>query len=451
VTNESAPRAERSISREAILSLYLPAMILSLGTGIAAPAVPILAKSFDVSFSTASLIIIVHEVGLLASTLPAGYLIDKIGRRPVLLAGPAITAVAAILTAFAGSFEELLFYRFLSGFAAQMWQQARVAMIADQGGDRERGKLMTWMMSMNRFGHLFSPALGGFLAAVDIRLPFIVHGGLILVALLPSFKLVKETAPDRVGGRRPEPTSGEWQYVFSELRKPQMVYYLCSQLLANFTRGGAGGLINIYMVYAFGVGPQALGIIGTLNSLITLPIGFATGYIMDRWGRKKTIVPGFTGLALTAFVMGATVVFESPLSVFLVAYFLQHVSQGITGGSMQVLMSDLAPERARGRFFAISRMVAEWGNIGHPVLFTLIYVSVGYALAFGWVGLCALGVVYFVGFRLKETVGPVSTRRPDDQEVKTEEVTTAFSHAEVTVVAGGLKEPLPEKVTPPAT
>jgi MFS family permease len=445
VTSESAPRAERSISREAVISLYLPALVLSLGTGIAAPAIPIFAQSFEISFATASLIIIVHEVGLLASTLPTGYLIDKIGRRPVLLAGPAITAVAAIMTAFAGSFEELLAYRFLTGFAAQMWQQARVAMIADQGGDRERGKLMTWMMSMNRFGHLFSPALGGFLAAADIRLPFLVHGVLIALVLIPSFRMVKETAPDRVGGRRPAPQAGEWRYVLSELRKPQIIYYLCAQLLANFTRGGAGGLINLYIVFAYGVGPQALGIIATANSLITLPIGFVTGYIMDRWGRKKTIVPGFSGLAITAFLMAVTVVLESPLWVFLVVYFLQHISQGVTGGTMQVLMSDLAPERARGRFFAMSRMVAEWGNLGHPLIFTAIYVSLGYAVAFGWVGVCAIGVVYFIGFRLKETVGALTAPARPGAETASPPVATSES-----APASGpvLSEPAPEKIAP---
>jgi DHA1 family multidrug resistance protein-like MFS transporter len=295
------------------------------------------------------------------------------------------------------------------------------------------------MMSMNRFGHLFSPALGGFLASADIRLPFIVHGVLIIVALLPSLKLVKETAPDRVGGRKPVSDSGEWQYVWSEIRKPQIIFYLCAQLLANFTRGGAGGLINLYLVFAYGIGPQSLGIIGTVNSLVTLPIGFATGYIMDRWGRKKTIVPGFTGLALSAFFMAATAVAHADLWVFLVAYFLQHVSQGITAGNMQVLMSDLAPERARGRFFAISRMVAEWGNMGHPILFTAIYVSLGYAVAFSWVGLCALGVVYIIAFKLQETVAAVGgPRRPRVEQVHDEETVAAKDEA------------VPQAATPPA-
>ena len=405
MTAAREPSEERTISREAILSLYLPAMILALGTGIATPAIPIYAKSFDISFGTASLVLIVHAIGMVASTLPSGYLIDKVGRKPVLLAGPALTAVTAVLTAFAGSFPELLAYRMINGAASQMWNQARIAMIADQGGDRERGKLITWMMSMQRFGQLFSPALGGFLAAVDIRLPFLVHGGLIVLALIPSLKYVKETAPDRIGGRKPQPESGEWAYVIGQMMQPQVAYFLVAQFLANLTRGGAGGILNLYMVYQYGIGPAQLGLVGTLNSLVVLPIGFATGYIMDRWGRKKTIIPGFAGLCLSALFMAVTVVLESPLWVFLVAYLLQHISQGTTGGNMQVLGSDLAPARARGRFFAIWRMIGEGGNLANPIMFTWLAVSVSYAAAFGFVGIAALGVVLIIGFKVKETVG----------------------------------------------
>ena len=87
MTTQRGQGEERSISRETILSLYLPAAVLSLGTGIAAPVIPVYAKSFDVSIETAGLVIILHALGQLVSVFPTGYLIDKLGRRPVILIG----------------------------------------------------------------------------------------------------------------------------------------------------------------------------------------------------------------------------------------------------------------------------------------------------------------------------------------------------------------------------
>src|SRR5579871_4774430 len=76
------------LSRQLILSLYLPALALSMGTSIATPVVPNLAKSFGVDFGAASLVVILTGFGALAAALPTGFLTDRVGRRPILLASP---------------------------------------------------------------------------------------------------------------------------------------------------------------------------------------------------------------------------------------------------------------------------------------------------------------------------------------------------------------------------
>ena len=340
---------------------------------------------------------------MLVATFPTGYLVDRVGRKPVLIAGPAITALTAFLTAMAGSFPELLLYRFINGASAQMWAQARLAMIADTGGDRDRGKMITWMASTQRFGMLFAPAIGGLVASWDIRAPFILHGILVLIALVPAMKMIKETAPE-MGSRRQE--TGDWAYIFSELKRPQMVYFLAAQLFANLTRGNIQGIMILYVAYAFDKGPATLGLMAAATSAIVMPIGFATGYIMDRYGRKKTVVPGFIGLCIASFLLAVTALTSASFEVFLVCYFLLHISQGVTAGNMQVLGSDLAPSRARGRFFGIWRTFAEVGQAGSPTLFSLL-AGIGYAASFSFVGTCGLIVALIIAFKIKETVSRV--------------------------------------------
>lgn len=97
----------------------------------------------------------------------------------------------------ATTFPELLVYRFIGGVGQQMWLLGRLTMIADSGADRERGRQITTMHAMESAGRLSSPAIGGLIAGYwDIRAPFFLHALLSLIAIIPSFKLVKETAPD---------------------------------------------------------------------------------------------------------------------------------------------------------------------------------------------------------------------------------------------------------------
>src|SRR5439155_64435 len=88
----------RALSWETFLALYAPAVVLALGTGIALPAIPVLAKSFDVGFGVASFVVTAFLIGSMAGSLPTGWLINRVGRRPIMIAGPLITAGMATKT-----------------------------------------------------------------------------------------------------------------------------------------------------------------------------------------------------------------------------------------------------------------------------------------------------------------------------------------------------------------
>src|SRR3989304_3339102 len=96
----------KAVSWDALLSTYLPAFLLAVGTGIVLPVIPALAQSFEVSFGVASGGVTVFLIGNVAATLPAGWLIDRFGRRPVVIAGPLLTALTSLLIVFAQSFTE---------------------------------------------------------------------------------------------------------------------------------------------------------------------------------------------------------------------------------------------------------------------------------------------------------------------------------------------------------
>jgi MFS family permease len=126
---------------------------------------------------------------------------------------------------------------------------------------------------------------------------------------------------------------------------------------------------------------------------------------MDKWGRKRTIVPGFSLLFVAMIFMASTALFRLPFKIFVAAYLCVTFSQGITAGNMQVMGSDLAPARGRGQWMAVWRLVAETGNQLSPTVFALVGAAFGYVGAFGIVGFSSLSVSLLVGLLIRETVG----------------------------------------------
>ncbi len=373
-----------------------------------APVIPVYAKSFEVTLTTAAWVFVAYATGSVAATFPAGYMMDKIGRRPVILSGPIITAIAAFLTPHAGTFWELLFWRFLSGAAQQLWQQGRLAVITDTAQHRERARLVQWMQGVGRGGQLMGPAIGGFLAAAfGVAIPFYVYGLLTLIAVLPSFKLIKETAPElrkRKSGEEAVVDTG-WKGVISYLLTFQILVFLTIQLLANMSRGGQEyGSLNLYAVYAYDMGPATLGVLSTVAIVFGIPVPFLSGYLMDKFGRRSVIVPGFSLFAIALVLMSFTSFASLPIEYFMVMYVVVQATQGVTGGTMQVLGADLSPTTGRGKFFGIWRMISQIGAAITPAIFAFIADTFGYGSGFIYLALCAGGVALGVGAVLGDTL-----------------------------------------------
>jgi MFS family permease len=283
-------RWQNVLSKQLILSLYLPATVLALGQSMIAPVIPNLTRSFGVGLAQASLVFVAFSAGAALATFPAGYLMDKIGRRPVLLAGPILEAVGSFMTPFSHSFPELLFWRLLVGAAGQLWQQGRLLVIADTAPLNQRARQMQWMMGMMRAGQLLGPSLGGFLAeGLGLWVPFIIHAVLTLAVVLPSFTLIRESAP----GRRKQSedaassvsgTEG-WRPVIAYLLTFQVLIFLVIQVAAQLSRGGQDqGSLVLYAVYAYGMRPGELGVLNTIAIIFGIPVPFLTGYLMTALG-----------------------------------------------------------------------------------------------------------------------------------------------------------------------
>ena len=286
--------------------------------------------------------------------------------------------------------------------------QSRLAVIADTAGDRQRGRLITWMAGAGRVGMVLGPAMGGLIAeAWGIQTPFVVYGVLIILVILPSFILIKETNPSAVRPAAAKDREGpsEWQIVFAHVMTLQMLAFLLAQFLANVARLGVqGGSIILYAAYAYGVGARTLGLVSSAAGILALPIPFATGFIMDRFGRKTVIVPGFFLTGVTAGFLALTARGPWPFQAFVVAYMVSLMAQSSTGGTMQVLGTDLAPAQARGRFFAIWRTIANFAGALGPTLIAVLAEYASYATAFSAIAVVGLSVAFIIGVFLKETV-----------------------------------------------
>ena len=398
---------------DAILSLMLPAFLLGLGRGFAVPVLPLLAMEFGANASRAGLTVFIPMLGAVCSTLPAGYLMDRVGRRKLLIFSTLLMSVSTLLVLRAQSYAEMLAYLGVSGAAQQIWQMSRLTVIADSGAQNQRGRMITGMAGVNRGGIMAGPVLGGIVAEFfGLRAPFLLFGIAAFLATIPAYLLVRETAPavlaKRAGGAAAPKVDISWGRLIT---RPALTLF-AAQFMANVGRGGAqgqGGIYVIFAAYAYGLGAGALGGVSSAMGVVSIPVTLMAGQVMDRFGRKRTVVPASALLGVGLWMMAGVAWGGLGLPFFIGGFVVINLAVSFMAGSMQTLGADVAPPEARGKFFGVNRLVAEAGSMGNPGVFIVGTAAIagagGFAAAFGTMGGFAVAASLMVALLLRETLG----------------------------------------------
>ena len=389
-----------ALSWETFLDTYLPALVLALGVGIALPAIPTLARSFHVGFGLASGVVTAFLLGGMAGSIPTGWLIDRFGRRRVMLAGPLLTSAMAFLVVTSHSFPELLAYRFFDGWAANMWLMGRLAGISGRARANQRGRQVSWMYGMDGVGRVSGPLVGGFIAtAWGIRAPFVGYGILALVALIPGFLFIRDVAPRRM----PANAAPAARMSLRLLILPWIAFFAVA-FFSSLSRGPLfADLFHLYAAYTYNLNPRSIGILATMATSVSLPASFLAGWLMDRFGRKRTMVPGFTAVGASMLMLAVTALLHLSFIWYVGVFLVLVISSGLVNGSVQIIGADVAPADARGMFLGIWRFVGQIGVVLSPIVFAFLASVTGYPSAFIFVAAASFAVVFLMAFRIPET------------------------------------------------
>lgn len=160
----------------------------TLGMHVIVPALPATARALDMSISTAQLTITLYLVGLAVGQLLYGPISDRLGRRPVVLAGLSLFTLGSVVTVFAGTATVLIGARVLQALGGCAGLVLGRAAVRDGAtADKAAGQLalLTLVMAMVP---AIAPALGGYVTAwFNWRASYVLlacFGGLTLIACL---------------------------------------------------------------------------------------------------------------------------------------------------------------------------------------------------------------------------------------------------------------------------
>jgi MFS family permease len=125
--------------------------------------------------------------------VPLGRLSDKIGRKPLILAGLILMAPTTALLGYVPSFLSLSAVRFLQGIGSAAVAAPAFAVAGDLAHTGGEGRQMSILTMGFGLGVATGPLLAGILAVHSFQLPFVIVGLLSLVGAWVVYRYVPET------------------------------------------------------------------------------------------------------------------------------------------------------------------------------------------------------------------------------------------------------------------
>ncbi|MFF4091910.1 MFS transporter [Streptomyces nigra] len=330
------------------------------GTTLPTPLYGLYREEIGFSQFLITVIFAVYAVGVIVALLLAGNFSDVLGRRPIIFTALVLSVLSALCFLFEDGLPLLFVGRVFSGFAAGLLSGAATAAVTELARPDERARAAFAATAANMGGLGCGPLLAGILAEYaphPLRLPFLVHIGMLAVAMVLVAAL-----PESVHRPVPRPPLRPEGMVVP----PQTRSVFVPAGLASFAGFSVLGLFTAVApsFAAQYLGVDSLAVAGAI--VLTVFLASTAGQLMGRTGPGRALPLGCAILIAGCVLIGTSLLAES-LGVLIAGAAVAGIGQGMSFRASVAGVARAAPDEQRGATIS-ALFVAAYVGISLPVV-----------------------------------------------------------------------------------
>ena len=379
--------------------LVASALIENMAFGLIIPYLTIyMTKEIQISDALAGVVLMGYMLSGIPSMIFGGMLVDKIGRRVVLLASLGLMAITVFAYSFANDFWTLLIIALADSFVGSLYMPAASAMIADVIPTEKRPQAYSTQRIAWNVGLIFGPAVGAALVATQSLKVLFVFGALILAgAFFMNLVFIPETKPEKTG------EAVTFRKVAAVSRNRPFLLICAMSGVFWFYSTQFMSVLPVYVTRDLHLAESVPGMLWVINGAIIV--------LFQLWVTSKTVefrrsVVLAAGQAISATGLGL-IFFASSFPELMFFVVVMTSGELIYMSVLSAIIADMSPEDQRGIYMGFSGFMQTLGMgigmlTGMWLLGNLGTNSEYVWLFFGGIGV-ATSLAYFVFAKM---IGP---------------------------------------------
>lgn len=328
-------------------------LMSTLGSSMIWPFLMIyVSETLAVSLAVVTSLMTINSATNLLFSFISGPVIDRLGRKWVMVISLVGNGVCYIFMSMADSLPAFIILMALRGAFMPLYQVGSDAMMADMLPPTKRSDGYSVLRMSNNLGIAMGPAIGGFITSSSYTLAFfIAASGLMLYGLLLAFR-AKETLPNDVQPQQLKERFGGYDQVFKD---KTFINFNLTFTLTTITASMIWVLLAVYAKQNYGVPENLYGFIPATNAIMVVTLQL---FVTKRTKQRQPIQM----IAIGAFFYGMAAMiigFGTGFWMFWVAMVVMTLGELIMVPTATTFSANLAPADKRGRYMSIHGLT--WG------------------------------------------------------------------------------------------
>ncbi|MFW9982931.1 MAG: MFS transporter [Candidatus Thorarchaeota archaeon] len=396
-------KIEKTTKSRAIQVLLLAVFIDIFGFGIVVPLLPFWVTYLGAPEYVFGIILAVYSLFQFIFAPIWGRLSDRIGRRPVVLAGlsGSIIGFALLLSTaiFISSIELLLVARIVGGIFTSATLPTSQAYVSDVSNREDRTKYFGYIGAAMGLGFALGPAIGGFLSSLGRILtpslngywtPALFATGIAIFNLLAGYRYVPESLPSEKRSeqlkRKAEDSKSSLDTFRIIAKQPVILLIFALFAALNLAMFNFEATVPLFGIAQVGIDETQLGLTFLIAGLVMiLTQGALIAPLTKRIPETAMIIAGFL-IFMVSFLGFSTIDSFLMLIIWILPFAFGF---SLSEPTLGALLSKNAPEDKLGVVMGINEGLAALMRVIGPIMGTILY-TVGMKLPF-YAGASILG------------------------------------------------------------